>query len=87
LQRAHRPALEAAGLREYAARFFGAVPGSLSRCARQNAVIQHTRYCVGDFAGERGDRAPIVEGHVGCIVIRPDGSRVLARAVPDPLAE
>ena len=24
---------------------------------------------------------------VGCIVIRPDGSRVLARAVPDPLAE
>ena len=24
---------------------------------------------------------------VGCMVIRPDGSRVLARAVPDPLAE
>jgi hypothetical protein len=28
----------------------------------------------------------IVPGHIGCIVIRPDGSRVLARAVPDPLA-
>jgi hypothetical protein len=35
---------------------------------------------------ERGDRAPIVEGYVGCIVIRPDGSRYLARAVADPLA-
>jgi len=23
----------------------------------------------------------------GCIVIEPDGTRVLARAVPDPLAE
>jgi hypothetical protein len=29
---------------------------------------------------------PIVPGHIGCIVIRPDGSRVLARAGPDPLA-
>ena len=28
--------------------------------------------------------APIVDG-IGCIVIRPDGSRYLARAVPDPL--
>ena len=28
-----------------------------------------------------------IAGHVGCIVIKPDGSRVLARAVPDPLAE
>jgi hypothetical protein len=25
--------------------------------------------------------APIVEGYIGCIVIRPDGSRYLARAV------
>jgi hypothetical protein len=31
--------------------------------------------------------APIVEGYIGCIVIRPDGSRSVARAVPDPLAE
>ena len=30
---------------------------------------------------------PIVPGHVGCIAIRPDGSRVLARAVRDPLAD
>jgi hypothetical protein len=30
---------------------------------------------------------PIVPGYVGCIVIRPDGSRYLARVVPDPLAE
>jgi hypothetical protein len=29
---------------------------------------------------------PVVPGHVGLIVIRPDGSRVLARAGPDPLA-
>ena len=33
-----------------------------------------------------GTLAPLVEGYVGCIVIRPDGSRVLARAVPNPLA-
>ena len=30
---------------------------------------------------------PLVPGHVGCIVIRPDGSRYLARAVRDPLAQ
>jgi hypothetical protein len=30
---------------------------------------------------------PLIPGHVGCIVIRPDGSRTLARAVPDPLAD
>jgi hypothetical protein len=33
-----------------------------------------------------GGLAPIVPGYIGCIVIRPDGSRRLARAVPDPLA-
>ena len=33
-----------------------------------------------------GSLAPIVDG-IGCVVIRPDGSRYLARAVPDPLAE
>jgi hypothetical protein len=31
--------------------------------------------------------APLVPGHVGCVVIRPDGSRELARVMPDPLAE
>ncbi len=34
-----------------------------------------------------GSLDPLVPGHIGCIVIRPDGSRQLARAVPDPLAE
>jgi hypothetical protein len=33
-----------------------------------------------------GSLDPLVPGHVGCIVIRPDKTRVLARAVPDPLA-
>ena len=33
-----------------------------------------------------GSLAPIVDGYIGCIVIRPDGSRYVARAVPDPLA-
>jgi hypothetical protein len=28
--------------------------------------------------------AAIVEGHVGCIVIRPDKTRQLAYVVPDP---
>jgi hypothetical protein len=31
--------------------------------------------------------APLIEGHIGCLVIRPDGSRYLARVMPDPLAE
>jgi hypothetical protein len=34
-----------------------------------------------------GSLNSLVPGHVGCIVIRPDGSRYLARAVPDPLAQ
>ena len=34
-----------------------------------------------------GSMAPLVPGHVGCIVIRPDGSRHLGRVVPDPLAQ
>ena len=34
-----------------------------------------------------GSLAPIVDGYIGCIVIKPDGSRYVARAVPDPLAE
>jgi hypothetical protein len=50
--------------------------------------------CSGTFFANRGDDVhavgkldPLVPGCIGCIVIRPDGSRVLARAVPDPLAE
>ena len=34
-----------------------------------------------------GSLDPMIPGHVGCVVIRPDGSRELARAVPDPLAQ
>jgi hypothetical protein len=40
----------------------------------------------GDDVHAVGTLDPLVPGHVGCIVIRPDGSRYLARAVPDPLA-
>jgi hypothetical protein len=41
----------------------------------------------GDDVHAIGMLAPIAEGYIGCIVIRPDGSRYVARAVPDPLAE
>lgn len=33
-----------------------------------------------------GSLDPLIPGAIGCIVIRPDGSRYLARAVPDPQA-
>jgi hypothetical protein len=33
-----------------------------------------------------GTLAPIIPGYIGCIVIRPDKTPVVARAVPDPLA-
>jgi hypothetical protein len=32
-----------------------------------------------------GSTAPLFPGFVGCIVIAPDGSRRLARVMPDPL--
>jgi len=41
----------------------------------------------GDDLHAVGMLAPIIDGFIGCIVIRPDGRRVLARAVRDPLAE
>ena len=41
----------------------------------------------GDDLHAVGSLAPIIDGHVGCVVIRRDGSRELARAVPDPLAQ
>ena len=41
----------------------------------------------GDDVHAVGSLTPIVDGYIGCIVIRPDGSRHVARAVPDPLAE
>jgi hypothetical protein len=30
---------------------------------------------------------PIIDGYVDCVVIRPDGSRKLARAMPGPAAQ
>jgi hypothetical protein len=41
----------------------------------------------GDDVHAVGSLAPIVDGYIGCIVIKPDGSRYVARAVPDPLAQ
>jgi hypothetical protein len=41
----------------------------------------------GDDVHAVGLLAPLIQGHIGCIVIRPDGSRVLARAEPDPMAQ
>ena len=40
----------------------------------------------GDDVHAYGSLDPLIEGCVGCIVIQPDGSRYLARAVSDPLA-
>jgi hypothetical protein len=37
----------------------------------------------GDDVHAYGSLDPLVPGHIGCIVIRPDGSRYLARAVLD----
>jgi hypothetical protein len=41
----------------------------------------------GDDLHAVGSLAPILDGYVGCIVIRPDGSRRLAHAERDPLAQ
>jgi hypothetical protein len=39
-----------------------------------------------DFLGNIGLRLDGIDGHIGCIVIKPDGSSYVARAVLDPLA-
>lgn len=41
------------------------------------------------FANYREDVHAVgsLRAHVGCVVIRPDGSRCLARVMPDPLAQ
>jgi hypothetical protein len=41
----------------------------------------------GDDVHAVGTLDPVIPGYVGSIVIRPDGRRRLARAVPDPLAQ
>jgi hypothetical protein len=47
----------------------------------------------GDYFANQGEDVhavgsldPVIEGAIGLIVIQPDGSRYLARVVPDPLA-
>jgi hypothetical protein len=40
----------------------------------------------GDDLHAVGSLDPRVPGHIGCIVIRPDGSRYVAQVMPDPLA-
>ena len=40
----------------------------------------------GDDVHAVGSLTPIFDGYIGCVVIRPDGSRYVASAVPDPLA-
>jgi len=40
----------------------------------------------GDDVHAVGSTAPFA-GYLGCIVIRPDKTRILARVVPDPLAQ
>jgi hypothetical protein len=34
-----------------------------------------------------GTMAPLIDGYVACVVVRPDGSRKLAHVEPDPLAQ
>ena len=41
----------------------------------------------GDDVHAVGTLAPIIDGAVGCVVVRPDGSRYLARVMADPLAQ
>jgi hypothetical protein len=41
----------------------------------------------GDDVHAVGNLAPLIDGYVGGIVIRADGSRHLAHVVPDPLAQ
>ena len=41
----------------------------------------------GDDLHAVGTLAPMFPGYVGCVVIGPDGTRRLARVVPDPLSQ
>ena len=40
----------------------------------------------GDDLHAVGSLTPIFDGYIGCVVLKPDGSRYIASAVPDPLA-
>ena len=63
-------------------------PGLIGRRSRTGIDGGSGAFLVnhGDDVHAVGTLTPIVPGHIGCVVIRPDGSRSLARAVPDPLA-
>ena len=59
------------------------------RCSRRRVTSRARSGAYFASAGEdmRGRiGAPIIDGHVGCIVIRPDRTREPPRAVPDRLA-
>jgi hypothetical protein len=56
-------------------------------CKTRPRPSRPTRHGVFGANHAVGSLAPLIPGHVGCIVIRPGGSRQLARVVPDPLAE
>jgi hypothetical protein len=41
----------------------------------------------GDYVHAVGSLAPLIEGNVGCVVIRPDGGASSLTRGPDPLAQ
>ncbi len=41
----------------------------------------------GDDLAAIGSTAPLFPGYVGCVVIAPDGTRRMARVMPDPAAQ
>ena len=65
------------------------VPTAPKRCSSTAAgptVVRMYFANAGDNVHAVGSLQPLAPV-VGCIVIKPDGTRVLARAVPDPLAQ
>ena len=64
-----------------------AEPNRFSRPARDFTSGEGAYFAKGDDLHAVGSVAPIVDGYIGCTVIRPGGSHYVARAVPDPLAD
>jgi len=54
---------------------------------RRSGVAERKDDTMTDDLPAVGTLAPLIEGAIGCIVIRPDGRRYVAHAVPDPLAQ
>ena len=64
-----------------------AEPNRFSRPARAFSSGKAPYFAnAGDDLHADGSLAPIVDGFIGCIVVAADGSRYVARVVPDPLA-